>query len=604
MRRTIPIKQNHANIVIWLLASAIAAWSALISSGAVLIDGFYVPFGNDAFYHARRIVDAAVAGKLIQFDAMMHVPDGSWVSWPWGYDWLLAKYVQFGTWLSPGTDPMKLLVYAPVAWIPVNVALVIAICTVLGIRPEFRALVAVGIALLPTTQGLHGIGQIDHHFVEFTFVLLCTLLAARMLADDANGRTALSCGIALGLAQAFHHGLFVLQIPVLASLFVLWWQGRLPKRDILQQFAIALVASTLVIAMPSEPLLDGQFSFATLSWFHPYIAFCSAVLVVLIALCAPGRRSLGVVFGAGLLLALPALAGIVIGAKFLTGDFPELGDIFEMTSPLGMILGGWGLYGTVSLYSWLLLLAVPLVIFAIWQMATAERAVDVAFAAFAGFGIALLLAQHRLSYFGMAFLLISPFLIVERYAAQWQFSRLAAGIAGTIVMLIAFQPPLTGGLFRSFPAGGELHYHNLRPLLASLQQACAREPGIVLADRNLGHYIRFHTECPVIANNFLLTEQHIAKVRAVDELFSYTPESLIQRRATIRYVLAFLDNAYEHRGGLTIMRDLDGLAEQASELTAGLFLDRPDGVVAINEIRMPTERGDDVVFAGLYRFPD
>ena len=87
----------------------------------------------------------------------------------------------------------------------------------------------------------------------------------------------------------------------------------------------------------------------------------------------------------------------------------------------------------------------------------------------------------------------------------------------------------------------------------------------------------------------------------MNELFSYTPEALLQRGVTVRYVLTFVDNAYEHRGGLTIMRDLDGLAEQSSALTAGLLLNPPDAVIAIEEIKLPTAGGQTVNFAGLYQ---
>lgn len=530
--------------------------------------------------------------------------DGSWIPWPWGFDWTLANVLKFSSWLSPNTDPMKVLVYAPIVWIPVNVALLIALCSALRLRAEFRALVAIGFALLPTTQMLHGIGQIDHHFAEFTFVLLCTLASVKMLVDNSGTRAAIFCGATLGIAQAFHHGLFVLQIPILGSIFVIWWQGGAPLSRELRTFAIALLASTLLIAIPSEPFRDGQFSFATLSWFHVYIALASTILVLLMTLRSPDRRSFWILSGIGALLAVPAIGGIATGAKFLTGDVPELAAINEMTSPLSMILGGWGLAGTVSSYSWLLLLALPLLLFCLWRAVTSRRGADIAFALYAAFGLALLLMQLRLNYFGMAFLLITPFVIAEQFLAGRVIGRPAVALSATVVLAVALQPPLTGGLFRTYPAGGEIHYHNLRPLLGSLQAACAQNPGIVLANRNLGHYIRFHTECGVIANNFLLTELHFTKARVVNQIFAESPESLLEKSIAYRYVLAFLDNAYEQSGGMTMMKDLEGLVDTQPALTRGLLTNPPPGIAVLNEIELPTESGKSVVFAGLYRFDD
>lgn len=598
------IKDRFVNVAAWAFASAVAIAFALVQSDSVINGESYIPFGNDAFYHARRILDAAFAGGLYQFDPLIHMTDGSWIPWPWGFDWALANILKVSSWLSPNTDPMKLLVYAPVVWIAVNVALLIAMCSALGLRPEFRALVAIGFALLPTTQMLHGIGQIDHHFVEFTFVLLCVLTSMKMLAGDSGNRAAIVCGATLGIAQAFHHGLFVLQIPLLASIFVIWWRGGAPTSLVLRNFSIALLASTLLIAIPSEPFRDIQFSFATLSWFHVYIALASSILVFLMTLRSPDRKSLWVLSGVGVLLAVPAIGGIATGARFLTGDIPELAMINEMTSPPGMIFGGWGLTGTVWIYSWLLLLAIPLLLFSLWRAVTVCRGPEVVYALYAAFGLTLLLMQLRLNYFGMAFLLITPFVIAEQFLAGREIGRLATALSATAILAIALQPPLSGGLFRTYPAGGEVHYHNLRPLLGSLQAACAENPGIVLADRNLGHYIRFHTECGVIANNFLLTELHFTKVRVVDLLFAESPESLLEKSIAYRYVLTFLDNAYEQRGGMTMMRDLEGLVNDQPALTRVLLANPPPGITVLNEIELETESGKPVVFAGLYQLRD
>ena len=80
------MKQSAIVVLIWLLATALAIAFATLGLGSVRIDGQYLPFGNDSFYHAARILDAAVGPRgFYQFDVTTHVPEGSWVSWSWAW---------------------------------------------------------------------------------------------------------------------------------------------------------------------------------------------------------------------------------------------------------------------------------------------------------------------------------------------------------------------------------------------------------------------------------------------------------------------------------------------------------------------------------------
>ena len=62
-------------------------------------------------------------------------------------------------------------------------------------------------------------------------------------------------------------------------------------------------------------------------------------------------------------------------------------------------------------------------------------------------------------------------------------------------------------------AAGDPDFQDSRPILGDAAASLREEPGIVLADNDAGHYIRYYTECSVIANNFLLTRQHEEKIR-------------------------------------------------------------------------------------------
>ena len=180
-------KENPiALLAIWLVAVIIAAFFALILRDSTLVDGVYLPRANDSLYHARRILDAAVGARgFYQFDDRLHAPEGTWIPWPWGYDYLLAKLTQIALWIRPGLDPMAFLSYVPVAWIAVNAGLFLAATGALGLSLGMRALAMLAFALSPLTQLLHAIGMLDHHYVEHTFVLLNIWLGLNWFRNPA-----------------------------------------------------------------------------------------------------------------------------------------------------------------------------------------------------------------------------------------------------------------------------------------------------------------------------------------------------------------------------------------------------------------------------------
>src|SRR6187455_2686482 len=86
---------SAGTLAIWSLGSLIAIFFALLVSDSTIVGGLYLPRTNDSFYHARRILDAAVGTRgFYQFDDRLHVPEGTWIPWPWAYDYLMAKATQ------------------------------------------------------------------------------------------------------------------------------------------------------------------------------------------------------------------------------------------------------------------------------------------------------------------------------------------------------------------------------------------------------------------------------------------------------------------------------------------------------------------------------
>src|SRR5687767_11235006 len=93
--------------LVWVCASVGALAVGLAPVSASFQDGQYMPVGPDAFYHARRILDAvANPSSFFQFDAHMDPPNGSLVLWPWAYDYVLSLNVRAALALGLSADPM------------------------------------------------------------------------------------------------------------------------------------------------------------------------------------------------------------------------------------------------------------------------------------------------------------------------------------------------------------------------------------------------------------------------------------------------------------------------------------------------------------------
>ena len=146
---------DFAGIALWLVASLIALFFALVLRDSTIVGDAYIPRGNDSFYHARRILDAAIGARgFYQFDERLHAPDGAWVGWPWAYDYLMAQATRVTLWANPLLDPMVASVYVPVAWIFVNSALFLAAAGAIGLSTRdarardavFRAVAADAVA--------------------------------------------------------------------------------------------------------------------------------------------------------------------------------------------------------------------------------------------------------------------------------------------------------------------------------------------------------------------------------------------------------------------------------------------------------------------------
>lgn len=531
------MKSSMSYIVIWLIAGSIAMFMALQLDTAAFVDGHYIPVGNDSFYHARRILDAALSDRgFYQFDNMIHVPEGSWLNWPWAYDYLLSRALLLAIWVSPTVDPMGFLAHVPVAWVFVNAGLLTLIGRHIGLGAPLTAVGLLGFALLPLTQTLHGLGIIDHHYIELTFVLATILTGLRFFSEGSSTADAISLGVVLGIAPAFHNGLFILQIPVLACAFILWSRQAYSKIANVKLLAGSLVATTLLVVIPSAPFQDMQFEFWTLSWFHLYVAVCSAVCLLFFGWKSVSKTNAGLFSGLAIIMIVPVFTKMLIGTAFLKGDLILLSNILEVRSPVARLSEVDGILRVATNSSWLIFLSPILLLVFAWRVIRGTDPAKIYLSLFAVFGMLLMLTQTRLHPFGSWVFLLGSLLLVEDWRRKREGSRLATTAVALLALIVAFQPPLKTRLFVSYPPGLTKNYAASRSLFPSLAKACEEKPGAVLSYNNDGHYIRYHTGCSVLTNNFLLTPLHEKKILEANEFLNMTPAQLLTNAPHIDYV--------------------------------------------------------------------
>jgi hypothetical protein len=416
-------------------------------------------------------------------------------------------------------------------------------------------------ALSPLTQLLHSVGMLDHHYVEHTFVLLCVWLGIRWFENLDSRRHAIALGAALGFAQAFHNGLFILQLLPLGALFILWLRRAPLSRAALQTFALTLLVATQLVLLPSEPYREGMFEFGLLSWFHFYVAACTAVTVLFFARTRYTPRGLALLCAMCAALIAPLARQLLSGAGFLTASFSILGDIVEAQSPYRFAK----MYGpeiVLAYYSWLLLAAPLVAVFFAYRSIRETAPERLYFALAAVFGLLLLLTQFRLHYFGWFALVTGPLLAMDAVRARFRWHGGITFAATFAALTLAFQPALHGRLFVFNAPGSAPDYAGTLPLYLELAGFCAEEPGTVLASSDDGSAVLFHTECSVIASNFILTPSDEQHIKEIWRLFQLPPEEIVRQRPDIKYVLVRAKDFLSFvEGGVQLSRD-NAVAQQ------------------------------------------
>jgi hypothetical protein len=532
-----PKRQIPWNVLaLWTIVTAIAIVSCSLNISAAHIGDDYFPVGHDGFYHGRRILDAVNhPGEFYEFDTKIHAPEGSLLPWPWGYDYLMAGLVRAGMALGLSDQPIKILLWLPVAAVALSIGLLILVGRRLGLSIWPLTLTALCMALAPTTQLLYGYGEIDHHFAEL-ICILAALAAGLAWFREPNRTSSIALGVTFGLSLTIHNGLFIMQVPFLITLAIRWLLGHNPPRRETVIFAIALLVAALAVLMPSQAFREGRFEFYTLSWFHLYTTTGTAMTALLLTWLKPTRQSVIALIALAAVLVLPLLHEIMIAQSFLRGTLGTLDSIQEMRSPIRMARQD-GAMSVAMFYSFLVWLAPVTLVLCIVQCWRERRSQRLLFWVTSCMGLLLLSMQLRLHYFG-GFALYLPWLILlNDYASAHPDVSKRAYLLGTLALLLAYVPQIRHALIAPIPRAGDAWFERLHPIFPALRKTCDEDPGIVLSDSTAGHYIRYYSECSVIANNFLLTQQDFDKVAEAWRLFSLSPQQLLEQAPQVKYVL-------------------------------------------------------------------
>lgn len=541
--------------LLWLAGSILAMFAALAMLSGAYFNGEFQPSNADAFYHARRVLDSVFSGApVIQFDDRIHVPEGSWLVWPWGFDTMLAWITRlFGPYESEA-QANRVLMNIPPAAIPIAVGLAVIIARQMKLSFFLTAIFVLSFAGVPMVYLPFAVGNIDHHFAELLWTL-GTLSAGIWFfsSERLSYGAAITLGFVLGSAIAIHNSLFILQIPIAVTFGLFWLRGfPMPHRLQTVAFGAALLTTTLLVCIPSEPWQRGFFEFYTLSWFHFYIAACVAVFSILLVFIERNTRNIVILLLCAAAATLPIIGTLGFASEFVSGDLHVIRNISEVRSPYVIYRETGARHVT-----WLLWLSGPMLLLNLWWI---YRRKDPAlqFVAIAGsMGLALMQAQYRFHVFGDLPMLLTPVLAAHFLCESRPQLRRIVLAACFALFAVAYYPTLVNWR-ATYNLGGSSAYSYVRPAFTELRTLCAQRPGIVLADIDTGHWVRYHSQCSVIANVFLLTPQHAAKVRENAQLLAKTPAELLTAKPEVRYVFA--------HHSIAIKRDEKGVLTNLEEM--------------------------------------
>ena len=115
----------------------------------------------------------------------------------------------------------------------------------------------------------------------------------------------------------------------------------------------------------------------------------------------------------------------------------------------------------------------------------------------------------------------------------------------------------------------------------------------MLANHDDGNPLIFHTDCDVIANNFIMRAEDDAKIAEIDRLMRSRPKDMLEHEPPIDYLLRARD--------FSVLRDDKEVIVASSEVARALLLNDapPAGFELLREVVHDDEAKS--VYARLYR---
>jgi len=527
------------SLILWAIGAALITAFSLMGLSSAFADGQYVPAHNDAFYHARRILDAVMTGQPVaQFDPRMHVPEGSWVSWPWCFDAAMASITR---WFGPFTDEAAanaVLMHIPVFAGPVAVALVVWLARLLRLGFLPALILVAGFVCLPAVHAGYSVGNVDHHFAESLWTSAALCAGIWFWRNPQRTVPAILLGTVLASACGVHLSLFILQVPLVAVYLLRWLRGdALPPWRTTCALSAALLVVMLAICLPSGPFRAGRFDFYTLSGFHLYVTAGTVIFALLPTFLPRRAPQVALLAVAAIVAILPLSAALDLGTSFLAGEVATTRGIMEIYSPYTILFEFQDRYGTPFLLN-ALWLALPALCYCAYLLLTRRDADLQFFALFAVMGLVLLQLQARLHVFGELALLAVPVFALRQALDAWPRQARITGIAAAALFAVVLLP-VKDRWSTHWRLAQTPGYAEIRGVFPVLRAACAHRPGVVLADTEAGHWVRYHTDCSVIGNLFLLTPQQQAKAALTGQMLSLHPVEVVPATPRVSYVLVF-----------------------------------------------------------------
>ena len=532
---------THAvDILLCLIASLLFYQISIWHIEFAMINGEYTPAFPDSFYHAVRILDSIEHGGLLQFDPKIHAPDGAWIVWPWGYDWFIARIIELVMFITD-INPVKIMAHIPPLWGIVNIALMVSLCRTLELAFPYRILVISCFIFLPLNQQLHLIGRIDHHYMELTMVLLSTILSLQWFRFTESKLYAISVGMVLGGSMAIHNSMFVLQAPVIASLIIYWLLARpLPKTTL--HFSLSLLLSTLLFLITSETFREYTFSFYHYSFFHLYISFCVSIFALIISRIPLSKKNISLIVSLMIICAFPLVNNLISGYEFISGDIEFLHSMGEVKSFMSFDLTQRiSLVEAVSNYSAFICLLPFTLGYLLYLVCHKTELSKIYFILFSLMAIFFLLKQMRFHYFG-SFILYTPLALFFQNSSRLVSAKNIRFLIFMLLILLAYSLPAKT-LFKAQPKSQlfEATYW----ASSELRKQCDNDTGIILAPAEVGHYLRYFTNCSIIANSFIMDPKDFKFLRKTKQLLDMNSQQLYSYQEDIKYLFLFReDNIY------------------------------------------------------------